>query len=625
MEVSNTPLMVVLVGVIAGVLALTTRVAPLGSSWLTFSVLAPVALLQMLAIVYFGARWVVTAETDPAGGVLPDPPMARRWWLLTCLSVLTGLALVVVSAELIYEQYQATGAHSEDPEISGAVFRRFLFVQELLPVLFVLALCALVFGAYAYSRRIRILRAAHQDLMGEGDDPRSGAGSVRHGSGALRWAVHLLLVLVVPQICVGVALDTINRSKVERKLQAIRDAGDPVAYGVATSTVPDDQNAAILYQQVLRVDFTRGHGLDSNSLLAATGHGQLILREFGKDGSRAAEARAVLDDPAVIGMFETLEQASALPHCVFPIWWARGRRATHHLSALQYAACWLSAKARLCALDGDPDEALRWIAVILRMADHASQGANSNAGDTAIVLQRSGLKQLERTLSEATPSAQAAQDLLDCLGRLDVMAWADRALRGQRAIDIDRYAQLRRPRPGHDWLADARLYSSGYLIYSYRFMVFRPFYNADLNRYLERMEEVIGRSARVPALPAPPRPRRRQHPFGFDLEFVQAVDSFYWSDNAPLVRDTAIMRNDLARVALRLTLHKIEHGEYPATLEWELLRDFFADAPLRYERRPNGFTLYSVGPNGEDDGGVARHGPDWSRQDYDLVWECKAP
>ncbi len=44
-------------------------------------------------------------------------------------------------------------------------------------------------------------------------------------SGALRWTVRLLLIFVVFPATLWVTLDTINGRKVERKLQAIRDAG----------------------------------------------------------------------------------------------------------------------------------------------------------------------------------------------------------------------------------------------------------------------------------------------------------------------------------------------------------------------------------------------------------------
>jgi hypothetical protein len=451
-------------------------------------------------------------------------------------------------------------------------------------------------------------------------------------SGALRWTVYLLLIFVAPQTCLWVTLDTVNRRKVERQLQAIRDAGDPVtAAELAPAPVPDDQNAAVLYQQVIRVDFKDEYH-SKKSLLEATGHNTLIVNEFGKDGSNADRAREVLNDPAVISIFETLEQASTLRNCVFPVRLGYRWVASRHLPRMREAALWVAAKARLCALDGDPDEAMRWLGVIFRMADHASRGATYNDQINADAIQRWGLSQLERALSETTLSAEATQELLDHLERLDVKQWSDQALQGECARGIDLYAELRHPIHGYDLGAKVAHFPEMRLVYCYRFGVFRPLYNADLSTYLTRMDELVSRSAQVPARPETPRAPRPRPPFGLKLDLMQAVDLFYTSRYLPDMRDIAIMENNMGRVALGLTLYNIERGQYPATLEdlqatldWKLPQDFFAGAPMTYQRRPDGFLLYSFGPDREDDGGISWGDPTWSASVYDLVWECGAP
>ncbi|UCG17587.1 MAG: hypothetical protein JSV19_06055 [Phycisphaerales bacterium] len=63
-------------------------------------------------------------------------------------------------------------------------------------------------------------------------------------------------------------------------------------------------------------------------------------------------------------------------------------------------------------------------------------------------------------------------------------------------------------------------------------------------------------------------------------------------------------------VALALSAYRHDHGEYPVSLE-ELLNGYldvipmdpYADDVLRYRRQGAEFVLYSVGPNGADDGG----------------------
>jgi hypothetical protein len=69
---------------------------------------------------------------------------------------------------------------------------------------------------------------------------------------------------------------------------------------------------------------------------------------------------------------------------------------------------------------------------------------------------------------------------------------------------------------------------------------------------------------------------------------------------------------DLSKIAVVLELLRAENGSYPQRLD-ELrptyLRaepnDRYSGAPLIYRREGDGYVLYSVGPNGRDDGGVS--------------------
>jgi hypothetical protein len=67
---------------------------------------------------------------------------------------------------------------------------------------------------------------------------------------------------------------------------------------------------------------------------------------------------------------------------------------------------------------------------------------------------------------------------------------------------------------------------------------------------------------------------------------------------------------DLTRLALALAAYRAEHAEYPDTLDQlvptdieTVPRDRFTAGPLVYRRTGEGYLLYSVGPNGQDDGG----------------------
>jgi hypothetical protein len=66
----------------------------------------------------------------------------------------------------------------------------------------------------------------------------------------------------------------------------------------------------------------------------------------------------------------------------------------------------------------------------------------------------------------------------------------------------------------------------------------------------------------------------------------------------------------LADLGVAMTSHKLNHGSYPATLDalkagpfLRLTFDPFDGQPLRMVAADGGLVLYSVGPDGKDDGG----------------------
>ena len=75
-------------------------------------------------------------------------------------------------------------------------------------------------------------------------------------------------------------------------------------------------------------------------------------------------------------------------------------------------------------------------------------------------------------------------------------------------------------------------------------------------------------------------------------------------------------QNALITAKFALRAYQQEHAAYPATLQ-ELVKagilarvpmdPFALNMPLRYQRRGTGYALYSVGPDGKDDGGIPLH------------------
>ena len=96
--------------------------------------------------------------------------------------------------------------------------------------------------------------------------------------------------------------------------------------------------------------------------------------------------------------------------------------------------------------------------------------------------------------------------------------------------------------------------------------------------------------------------------------------------------DRGTMQFELTKLAFALAAYHADRGVYPAKLAElspkyvaEVPKDIFNASDLHYRPESDGYLLYSVGPNGKDDGGKGyddcKHGEDWD----DLVVRMLPP
>ena len=82
----------------------------------------------------------------------------------------------------------------------------------------------------------------------------------------------------------------------------------------------------------------------------------------------------------------------------------------------------------------------------------------------------------------------------------------------------------------------------------------------------------------------------------------------------------------MVRIVLALAAYRHERGKYPGKLAALIPRyierlpsDAFDDRPFFYGREGRGFVLYTVGPNGKDEGGNHRgDAPDYRGDDIRI-------
>lgn len=90
--------------------------------------------------------------------------------------------------------------------------------------------------------------------------------------------------------------------------------------------------------------------------------------------------------------------------------------------------------------------------------------------------------------------------------------------------------------------------------------------------------------------------------------------------------DRSLMETQLTDLAFALAAYRVDHGSYPAKLA-DLVpkyvsavpKDMFNEAELHYKRQSGGYLLYSVGPNGIDDGGKYSDAGTGSTRQDDLI------
>lgn len=269
------------------------------------------------------------------------------------------------------------------------------------------------------------------------------------------------------------------------------------------------------------------------------------------------------------------------------------------------AAALLFLDATAAALAADPDRAVT--------SAHACLAAGRGIGDEPFLismLARTAIgmvavRSAERTLGLAEPRAGLAELQSAVLTEADTPT-LEPALRGERAM-LDRlFEGVDAGTIGLRELADERGpddLSDRFVAWVYRgkLPADRAAYHAVVGAYLAATRRPESeRLTTIAAVPLPPKDlnhvlSRLLLP---DIERVAAAD----------LRGKAALR--AAAVGLACERYRQKHARWPNALAdlGEFLPDPppdpFTGRPLRLLRRPDGITVYSVGPDGTDDGGI---------------------
>lgn len=459
------------------------------------------------------------------------------------------------------------------------------------------------------------------------------------GRGFRKLGRVLLLYVLPPLLVIHIAATLITGRLVGKELDRLSAAGHPLTLAeIAPPVPPPGENAADVYQQAF------------DAYRVSTEEAEEILSGEPSDSPEAmVVAREVV--AANEKYFDLLDRASRMPQCVFPVDWEAGAGAVFaHWKYMRDAARMLGVRAKVLNADGRSDEALADCATVFRMARHARTEPSLIAQLFAGELQSTITSAFEETLCSGGLSAEACRDAFDQLRRSAERPSLSRGMETELAFGIWFFDYVRRG-PIRDV---ASLISvscpAGALLRSekrgrialvlYR-TVGRPVLNLDQLAHLrawadfyaaterpwpESGERIETTEASVDALPVWRTPVTK---LAFPT-FTRAV----WT------RELRTASVCAAQTALALAAYHGDHGAYPDSLAdleaegWGLPADPFGGGPYRYRREGDGFVVWSIGPDVDDDNAARdydayreqteadREERERNPYDYDVIFRC---
>ncbi len=428
--------------------------------------------------------------------------------------------------------------------------------------------------------------------------------------------------LAIPLAIGVVAAPAVTNHLVEQERERIRAAGEPLTCAdlVRMQTLPPGTpNAADIYQQA----FDALDRTEEEEKLTGLWSAEDLPPDW------IESMRPVVEKNEKY--FALFEQAAGMEACVFPVEWEKGADAEEpHLAHMREAARMVNARALVLAADGRAEEALRCCALIPATVEHLSAEPVIVGQLVRYALLCIGKQGVEQTLNHCDPSAEACRDLYDAYGEVELSESLLHAVKGERAWTrqciFERIRGISRDATAHPAAC-----------------IHQAQVNLSERLYLRAMRE------QMEALALPwPEAKHRADVIADHL--LRASDHIYpYADTViPVLGHLAescrriVAERDVCRIGLALRAYQAEHGRYPDSLEelaadgWEVPRDSFTDEPYRYRREGDGFIVWGVGMDLDDDGGKPFK-PSSSRtsseaeseeereakRDYDIVFRCE--
>jgi hypothetical protein len=371
-------------------------------------------------------------------------------------------------------------------------------------------------------------------------------------------------------------------------------AGDAPTAAVSTETLPRGKNAALVYRHA----FAALAAADDGAVSGADPLGPMAQADLVAD---------LVQDSAA--GFALLRKALEVPACRFV---EPGSKEGVPVRGFERAVKLLLLGARLDADSGFADEALAALVLVDRVPRALSSEPSLAAHGLRTRLEGRGYALLERVLDRGEPTEAGCRALLDALEEGAAREDLIRALLAERTRGVACFRAFRGEGPSPDEDAALRAVDpDAYVAHRALARACPWVVDRDEAAYLDLLSGGLEaarrpRSDTAAVLEEARRldvARREPQPFltrAWAPEVGRAIEQHLEGE----------ARRAVARVALALRIHRLRRGTYPATLEAldagilaSGLRDPVSGQLLRYERKGDGFALWSVGLDGRDDAG----------------------
>lgn len=398
----------------------------------------------------------------------------------------------------------------------------------------------------------------------------------------LKWTAIALGLVLVGFFSWSAWYTGVTGRRLEARLEAIRNAGDPVSLAdLAGKPIPPETNADAILEDIAAEVEAVQKGL--MAIFPVTGR---------PDGLPDADARAKVealfrDHPRVIPrLLEAADRPDyqhaydvSLPTTEFM---SQGIKTIQEKrNANRVLAAWstlLTAQARR-------DEAIATSIAGLKLSRLWSRDPLLVAYLVSVATARNSMVEADRTLRGGPVSDESRRALDAELARLDDLEGYRHALRAERAYSLTTCREWSRQ----------LIWPRGWLLNNLMLM-FADFYEEQLRR-----SEIP--FAKLEALGPPTSTRAYRHPLKMMVDLLEpAVHGS---------RRAADTQRASARVLRLLIALRALPADAPAPadlttlgLPAEATLDPFTDRPLIVKKRPDGWLVYSVGPGLVDDGGA---------------------